>query len=367
VNHLAFTLATHRAVAPDPAGNACWSPFSVASALTLTATGARGMTQDELAVLLLGDKSGDFAPLRRLLGAAGRLSDKIGPDDEKPILAVANTMWADPMIPIREEFAAELGEWSSGTVRHAPFQHAPEDARREINADVARTTHDLIRDLLPKGVITRDTVAALVNALYLKCAWRHKFADAVPRPFHSPAGPVEVPTMELTESLGYAALDGWRVVSLPAVGGVDAVILLPDKELAVAEPSLDTARLTRLLAAPKPTRVRLRLPKIDVSWRAELTPPLQGLGVRTVFTQDADLSGISHTPVAVQAVLHESVLKLDEQGLEGAAATAVMFRLLSLRGGVPVEVDVDRPFLLVIRHVETGVCYFLARVVTFGS
>jgi serine protease inhibitor len=69
----------------------------------------------------------------------------------------------------------------------------------------------------------------------------------------------------------------------------------------------------------------------------------------------------------VQHRLHESVLKLDEQGLEGAAATAVMLRLLSLTTGEPVRVHVDRPFLLLVRHAATGVGYFMARVVTPGD
>jgi serpin B len=40
-----------------------------------------------------------------------------------------------------------------------------------------------------------------------------------------------------------------------------------------------------------------------------------------------------------------------------------MMRLMSLPTGQPVEVRVDRPFLLVVRHRETGVVCFLARVV----
>jgi serpin B len=168
--------------------------------------------------------------------------------------------------------------------------------------------------------------------------------------------------MELSEKLAYAALDGWQAVALPAVGGVTATVLLPDGDFAEAEAALDAESLGALLDAPEPTQVNLRLPKVDVSMQAELTPPLNQLGVRTVFTRDADLGDISASALAVQAVLHESVLKLDEQGLEGAAATAVMMRLLSLPTGSPVDLVVDRPFLLVVRHDATKVVYFIARV-----
>ena len=364
MTHLEFTLTLHRATAPDLAANVCWSPFSVASALGLVAQGARGLTRDELAVLLVGEKSGDLAELGALLTRAGVLEQHRDKEDE-PVIAVANTLWADESIDVYASYVDELGRWSSGMVRAAPFRQDPSRARDMINLDVAKTTRDLIPELLPPDAIGEDTVSSLVNALYLKCAWKHRFAEGAtsPRPFHTPGGTKDVPTMELSERIGYAATDGWQVVGLPAVGGVEAVVLLPDTDLATAEPGLDAERLARLLDAPRHQQVQLWLPKVDVRTQAELSPPLGQVGVRTVFSRDADLSGITASELAVQAVLHEAVLKLDEQGLEGAAATAVMMRLMSMPTGQPVEVHVDRPFLLVVRHKATGVVYFLARVV----
>ncbi|HEX6354806.1 serpin family protein [Actinophytocola sp.] len=361
---LGFTLNLHRATAPDPTVNVCWSPFSVASALGLLAQGARGLTRDELAVLLVGEKSGDIAELGARLKRAGVLAPARGNEDE-PVIAVANTLWTDDAVEILASFVDELGRWSSGKVREAPFQQNPAQARDMINLDVAKTTRDLITSLIPDGAVTKDTVSALVNALYLKCAWRYRFIDGAttPMPFHTPHGVRDVPTMVLAEQIGYAATDGWQVVSLPAVGGVEAFVLLPDGDLARAEPDLDADRLARLLAAPRRQQVQLRLPKVDVRTKVDLTTPLAQLGAGTVFTNAADLSGITAMRLAVQAVLHEAVLKVDEQGFEGAAATAVMMRMVSMPLGTPVDLHVDRPFLLVVRHQETGAVYFLARVV----
>jgi serine protease inhibitor len=362
MTHLAFTLNLHRVTAPDLTANACWSPFSVASALGLLTQGARGLTRDELAVLLVGEKSGDIGELGAKLTRAAVLDAPRHGEDE-PAMAVANTLWTDEAIETVASFVEELGRWSSGTVREAPFRRSPERAREMINQDVAATTRDLIPELLPPDAIREDTVSALVNALYLKCAWRYPFDGATtPKPFHTPQGAVDVPTMRLSERVGYAATHGWQVVSLPGVGGVEAVVLLPDGELASAEPELDADLLSQLLDAPRPEQVDLSLPRVKVKSNVELTPPLNQLGVRTVFSRDADLSGISTSDLVVQAVLHEAVLKLDEKGLEGAAATAVMMRLASMPTR-SVEVRVDRPFLLVVRHQATGVVYFLARVV----
>ncbi|GAB3431933.1 serpin family protein [Actinophytocola sediminis] len=360
--HLAFALALHRAIAPDAGETVCWSPFSVASALGLVAQGAHGPTRDELATLLLGDRGSDLGALGKLLSQAGELEPGRGEEDE-PTVAVANTLWTDESIDIQPSFVEELGRWSTGTVRAAPFAAAPASARDLINLDVAKTTRDLIPELLPPTAITAETVSALVNALYLKCAWRARFTEdaTAPRPFHAPSGTREVATMTLSERIGYAARDGWQVATLRAVGGVEAVVLLPDGDLADAEDALAAGSLAALLDAPRLTQVDLALPKLAVTTKTELTAQLEQLGARTVFTPRADLSGISTAPLAVESVLHESVLRIDEQGLEGAAATAVMMRLVSM----PTRSErmvVDRPFLLLVRHAATGVLYFMTRV-----
>jgi serine protease inhibitor len=355
--HLEFTAALQEAL--ESSGNVVWSPFSVASALALVARGAAGTTRDELVSLLLGDKAAQVADLIRLLGEAEDVAVPRS-DAERPEIAVSNTMWADERIAIKPGFAAELASMPSGAVRSAPFRKDPDAARDLINSDVAKTTRNLIPELLPDGVIQPDTVAALVNALYLKVAWTNKFSESAtePRPFHTPTGVVRVPTMFVSESLGYARVPGWQVVRVPTVGKVEAVVLLPDGEL----PQVDADMLETLLATSHRRTVSLRLPKLHLKLQAELTGVLNRLGVRTMFTDDADLSAISDAPLAVQAVLHETVLKLDEQGLEGAAATAVMMRLLSFNTQEPVEVTVDRPFLLLVRHTKSGAVYFSAKV-----
>ncbi|HEX4705336.1 MAG TPA: serpin family protein [Pseudonocardiaceae bacterium] len=285
---------------------------------------------------------------------------------DPPVLAVTNTFWTREDTPIRHGFTAELGRWPNASVRAAPFHTQPETARRLINTDVAATTRGLIPQLLGPGSITLSTAATLVNALYLKAAWRNRFPDrgTAPCPFHTPAGPITVPTMRLDKRLGYAAGDGWQVVVLPAAGDVEAVVLLPSNDLGTAEAALDADTLAGLLNAPVVLPLVLYLPKFRVRVRSNLTTALDTLGVRTMFTDRADFGGITDKPLSVSSVRHEAVLTIDEQGLEGAAATAAVMRAMALHRDIaePVVVRVDRPFLFLVRHRTSGVVYFLARV-----
>lgn len=340
--HLTFALTLHDAVAPDRTRNACWSPYSVASALGMTAQAARGRTEAELIALLGVDHA------KVLKGAV------VGDDAE---FAVANTLWAWEALPLNEGFRTDLAGWPGAKARSAPFAEDPEGARKLINADVAETTHQLIPELLAAGAITSDTVATLVNALYLKAAWTEEFPehDTADLPFR---GAGDVATMRREGNMRYARRAGWQAVALPAHGGVEAVVLLPDGDLG------GTEGVPEVLEALDHDRIELFLPKLDLSVNVSLAEALQQVGVRTLFTGAADLTGLSPDPrLYVDDVVHEAVLRLDEQGFEGAAATAVVMRLTSFMPTEPGRpVHVDRPYLLLVRHADTGAIFFLAQV-----
>lgn len=358
---LEFALGLHRAAAPDPDVGACWSPYSVVVALGLGATAACGSTREELVTALTGAPDGSIDALAQLLNLAA----EVDPDGDAE-LHLASTAWLRENLEVAEGFAAALGRWPSGALRE--FGADLPQARRRINADVAETTRGLIPELLSDGVLGPQTVAVLVSALYLKAAWTYPFGQRSthPRLFNAPSGPVEVPTMESVAELGYARTDRWQIVTLPARGGVEAVILLPHGPLRDAEAALTAAELGDALATAPARRVRLRLPRLRLEWSAQLSAPLAALGVHALFHPDrADITGLTPLrPAWVDEVVHQAVLRIDEQGLEGAAATAVVvaMRALATPPAEPLLVDVDRPFLLLIRHRRTGVLYFLARV-----
>jgi serine protease inhibitor len=363
--HLAFCAAVQNALVVRAAGSSlCWSPFSVAGALGLLGAGASGATRDELLHVLLGDAHGELDGHAAMLREAAAL-EPAAANVAAPTLAVSDTLWVNKGLPIEPAFAAEVSRVPGGEVRDASFATDPEGARRLINTTVRDTTEGLIEELVPPAAVGQETVAALVTALYLRTAWRSQFTETRTGrlPFHGSTGTRNVPTMRQTAMLGYVAEDGWQVVSIPAAGGIEAVVLLPDSEPGTVDSTVDAQRLARLLDAQSPTRVELFLPRFSVRFSASLASTLDRLGARRMFRHDAELSGISTAPLTVFDVLHESVLRVDEHGLEGAAATAVTVTLSAMVREQPATVvRVDRPFLFLVRHPASGAVYFLARV-----
>ncbi len=353
--HLDFALALHHRLPVD--GNVPWSPYSVASALGVAAAGARGRTRDELVAALA--PGGDLETLGRHLVEAATPAEAEA--------AVANTLWLRTGWHVRPEYTQQLAGWPGGRVRVADFVGDPDGARVRINGDVADTTRGLIRDLLAPGTIHRETAAVIVNALYLKVAWLVPFPEHATTPalFTTPAGRREVPTMHLRETFMYAAVGGWRMVSLPTAGDVVVDVLLPDDLAPEALGRLSAEVLTALHGALSPVKLDLAVPRFRVEAGAELTGRLAALGIQAAFDPEAaDFSGLTDTErVWVEQVVHKTVLRVDEQGFEGAAATAMVMRAVGFDPSAPLPFHVDRPFVLVVRHRATGMRYFLARVV----
>lgn len=340
--HLRFALRLWRTLADpaSPEANIVWSPYSVASALALLAAGARGRTRTELTDLLGAGPE----VLRTDLAQAGRAR---GP---APEIASATSLWVRSDLPLERDFTELLREQADSSVHSADFARDPEGAREAVNTDVAATTRGLITELLAPGTITAGTRALLVNALWVQLVWTVPFAleRTRPRPFHGPNGRRRVPMMHRQDSLPYAETEGWRMVTLAGGHGLRLDVVLPPERSGGVLPGDELLARLRDTAAERPD-VELALPRFELDTRSDLSSPLASCGAATLFTEEADLSGISPHPLSVDRVVHRARLRVDERGAEGAAATAVMM----VRAAVPrrpARLIADRPFHVVVRR-----------------
>jgi serpin B len=123
--------------------------------------------------------------------------------------------------------------------------------------------------------------------------------------------------------------------------------------------------LSTLLSGLKSTRVALALPKVKLASQFELKPALAALGARDLFSDGADLSGMTtQERLRISAVIHKVRLTVDEKGTEAAAATGVVAIVTAARPEPAIPLTVDRPFLLAIRDRVTGELLFFARVLS---
>jgi serpin B len=142
---------------------------------------------------------------------------------------------------------------------------------------------------------------------------------------------------------------------------MDAEIALPPSRR--PEP-LSAGRLSVLREAASIHRIDLHVPRARLETGTRLSAPLADLGVERIFDAEAmAVDGVAGEPFCVSEAVHRAVLRMDEHGVEGAAATAMVLRTVAFRQLPEVELVVDRPFYLLITHRATGAVLFMARVV----
>lgn len=354
-------------------GNLFYSPYSISLALAMTYAGARGQTEQQMAPTL------HFLPQSRLHPALNRLDLELaqrgqgakGKDGKGFRLNIANAIWGQQGYRFLPEFLDLLAENYGAGLRLLDFASDPESSRVTINNWVSDRTEGRIKDLIPQGALDKLTRLVLTNAIYFNAAWSAPFQPSQTQDgaFHLLNGSqVAVPMMRQTTSFGYVGGQGYQAVELPYDGReLSMVILLPQTgQFDAFESALDAGQVKSILKDLKQRQVTLRLPKFKIESKFSLAETLAAMGMPAAFSSEADFSGMDGTRnLFISDVVHKAFVSVDESGTEAAAATAVIERA-SAMPQQPVEVTVDRPFIFVIRDIQTGAILFVGRVVNPG-
>ena len=181
-------------------------------------------------------------------------------------------------------------------------------------------------------------------------------------------GVVQTPMMTQTAWFGYTDGDGYLAIDLPYKGNeMSMAILVPDAgEFSDFAASLDADLVSQALAGMGAERVRLTMPLFKFESQLSLNETLKAMGMPNAFDGgSADFSGMNgvsctDNPMCLRItdVAHKAFVAVDEAGTEAAAATGVVVGVESM----PMQAVIDRPFLFLIRDVETGAILFVGRV-----
>jgi serpin B len=362
-----FATDLYKRLSADASGNLFFSPYGISSALAMSYAGANGETAAQMATVLHFP-----APAEKLHSVFGTLREKISSGERAGYqLRIANRLWGQDgfhFLPeflqvTRDDYAAELGL--------VDFRQA-EAARETINAWTAQQTEGKIQDLLAPGLPDPNMRLVLTNAIYFKAPWARPFDKrrTSSRPFHvSATEQVGVPMMHQTDGFWYGESDNVQILELPygPNGELAMIILLPKQidGLANLEKRLSRAFLKELLTAGEGREVDVELPKFRIDSEFRLVEVLESLGMPGAFSRHADFSRMSKQEgLFLSAVIHKTLVDVNEEGTEAAAATAARGPALSDEPPPkPVEFRADHPFVFLIWDVRTKSILFLGRVV----
>jgi len=405
----AFGLDLLRAMLADgtlkPDKNAVFSPTSIALALGMARAGAAGETAGQMDAVLHATDWDELGPglnaLEQALASRNATwrNESLDPPTRELTLRSANAAFAQRGWEIVQSYLERIGATFGGGLRLVDYEADPEAARKVINAWVSEQTMKRIPELLKPGIVQRGDRLWLVNAIYLKANWALEFDKSATKdlPFTRLDGSrVQVPTMSQQATIPYASGTGWKATELRYTSGLEhstplaMTLILPD-DLASFEKTLTAGGLRGIVGKLETAREHLRdqvacegteprcchhpydvnvfLPRFGIETGGiDLVEVLRSMGMRLATGGTADFSGIT-TPSSlyIGAVIHQANIDVDEKGTTAAAATAVGFATTGGCGSSqPLKVitlRLDRPFLFVLRDVETGAVLFMGRVV----
>ena len=346
--------------------NVFFSPFSISTALSMVYEGAAGQTADEMrrVLYLTPDNSARWSGISGLISFIN-----------KPVkqyeFRTANDIWCEQTYSLLTNYTNIVTSYYGAQAFSTDFNGAPEASRAAINARVASLTNDKILNLLGEGSVTSDTRVVLTNAVYFKADWMHQFDPdrTFPGVFNLPDGTTKITeTMKNTLPLKIENFAGAaQVVRLPYVQDeLSMYIFLPEQGgMAALESALTAQALTSWFASRSDagaSTVDLYIPKFKFTISYDMAGTLAAMGMPTVFTWGADLSGIDGTRnLSVSSVVHKAFIAVDEKGTEAAAATGVVIGITSVPVPNP-EFRVDRPFIFMICDNTKNTIIFMGKI-----
>merc|ERR1712165_624697 len=119
-----------------------------------------------------------------------------------------------------------------------------------------------------------------------------------------------------------------------------------------------------LKSSPSGQLLKVYMPAFETTFKTEMKDTLELMGVSTLF-RTPNLGDISDEPLYVSDVLHKAQVKINEEGSEAAAATAV---IVNTRSGGPSrprhhEFRVDQPFVFIIHDNANKLPLFIGRII----
>jgi serpin B len=371
-DNAAFGMSLYSQISKNP-GNVFFSPYSISEAFALLYAGAKGETATEMERALhitLKSDNLHVAYQDMLKGFDEFVAYKRNPKDENKVrIDIANGLWAQKGFPLRDDFVGTVRNYHRAEPATLDFAGAPEQSCTTINNWISDRTIGMIKDIVTPGSVNASTKLVLANTIYFEAKWSSPFLSMATKEgeFHTlNNSTVTVPMMVERTPYGYTEDSAWQAAELSYrdIPMAMLVILPRPRKFAEVERMLNAEFLASLDNSLQYESLLLTIPKFKfTSPSITLKETLSTLGLKTVFTEKADLSGISTSPLSLADALHKASVVVDEEGTIAAATTVLLMRGSGPSPKKPIEFTADRPFIFLIRDLKSRAVLFMGRVV----
>merc|ERR1719154_199143 len=280
-----------------------------------------------------------------------------------------NEIFISKSMQVKEEYARNIYTNFGTNMSYFSYDNL-ESSLKSINDIIYKQTNNKIKNAVKE--LDQRTKMLLVNMVLFKGKWAFPFEDVKEKGnFKTPNGDKSVEMMTVTneniaiESLKVGAARNPVNLEMIKIPNIDKNDKISNYEVRIVmgpanfgkeglEVVIDLMKRDERSNVFKENKgqikygVNLTMPKFSSKSNLEVSEYLKNMGVKTIFTDNAQLSGIAkgEENLSVTNILQEVVISVDKTGTEAAAAAVVGISFYSAEE--PVVKAVDRPFIFII-------------------
>ena len=331
--------------------NIIYSPLSIKYALKMLEEGASGNTKTQIENVLQNQNLTRYENI----------------DD---ILSLANGMYIRDTYAknVKEDYKELLENRYNAEINYDTFQNA-----QNINKWIEEKTLGIIKNMLSDDVVSNPaTKMLLINALAIDMEWEEKFDDVNKREFYKEDGTtMEAPIMSMTahnDNVSYYKDEKITSITMELKKYNDTqlefIAIMPEENLSSYIENFSLEKLNNILeksktASKERNGVDISIPRFSTEYNLDLKQDLIKLGITDAFDiSKANFSNISEN-LYVNDALHKADIDFTEKGIKAAAVTTITMETTSFIQEEPIEININKPFMYIIRDKNTNEIWFV--------
>lgn len=335
--------------------NLCISPISVYMALAMVISSSNGVAQEELlsAVGVTEKEVNDFTKYlyAHLKQEKYTYDYDLKQEVLSSILDLNNSIWINESVKLKDQGLKNLANNFNADSYHIPFTTDNEKANALLSKYIEDKTHGLIK---PKLKLNKSTLFALVNTLYMKDYWLACYDElrftTNEYDFICSNGEIVKTKLMIADYVDGNIYDGdkFQHFYVETSGHYYLKLIVPKQGYTVSdiynvETLMEVNSITDYNTLKHFTSVRF--PAFEASYNGDLIKYfVEEFDVHEIFNEGYHMTSLTDHSLFISDIIHQTKLKADEKGIEGAAVTIAAADGESVPDGEWHEFIVDKAF-----------------------